>query len=96
MDWQQQFLTSKNYNNKTNKETHRMSKKTEVKVAENNEPNKNAEIPSSKEVIQTLRMQLSEHSKQAELHKTMAVKAQGALEVLLQLNPQEEEKQEEN
>ena len=76
-----------------------MSKATEareeVKVAENNKPEK-VEIPSSEEVIQTLRMQLSEHSKQAEFHKTMAVKAQGALEVLLQLNPQEEEKQEEN
>ena len=45
-----------------------MSKATEareeVKVAENNKPEK-VEIPSSEEVIQTLRMQLSEHSKQA-------------------------------
>ena len=57
---------------------------------------KSAEIPSSEEVIQTLRVQLEEHLKQSEYHKTMAVKAQGALEVLLQLNPQEEEKQEEN
>ena len=75
-----------------------MSKKDSVvsEKVESNEPNKNAEIPSSKEVIQTLRMQLEEHLKQSEYHKTMAVKAQGALEVLLQLNPQEEEKQEEN
>ncbi len=75
-----------------------MSKKDSVvsEKVESNEPNKNAEIPSSKEVIQTLRMQLEEHLKQSEYHKTMAVKAQGALEVLLQLNPEEQEKQEEN
>tara|TARA_Y100000310_G_scaffold135032_1_gene133921 strand:- start:672 stop:914 length:243 start_codon:yes stop_codon:yes gene_type:complete len=79
-------------------ETHKMSKKDSVvsEKVESNEPNKNAEIPSSKEVIQTLRMQLEEHLKQSEYHKTMAVKAQGALEVLLQLNPEEQEKQEEN
>ena len=64
----------------------------ETKTADNNVAT-NAEVPSSKEVIQTLRVQLEEHLKQAEYHKTMAVKAQGALEVLLQMNP--EEKQEE-
>ena len=44
----------------------------------------------AKEAIQTLRVQLLEHQKQAEYHQTMSVKAQGALEVLLQLHPQEE------
>ena len=44
----------------------------------------------SKEVIETLRVQLKEHLQQAEHHRTMATKAQGALEVLLQLHPQEE------
>ena len=44
----------------------------------------------SKEVIETLRVQLREHLQQAEHHRTMATKAQGALEVLLQLYPQEE------
>ena len=44
----------------------------------------------SKEVIETLRVQLKEHSQQAEHHRTMATKAQGALEVLLQLHPQED------
>ena len=45
----------------------------------------------AKEAIQTLRVQLVEHQKQAEYHSTMAIKAQGALEVLLQLHPQEQE-----
>ena len=44
----------------------------------------------SKEVIETLRVQLKEHLQQAEHHRTMATKAQGALEVLLQLHPQED------
>ena len=44
----------------------------------------------SKEAIETLRVQLKEHLQQAEHHRTMATKAQGALEVLLQLHPQEE------
>ena len=44
----------------------------------------------SKEVIETLRVQLKEHSQRADHHRTMATKAQGALEVLLQLHPQEE------
>ena len=45
----------------------------------------------AKEAIQTLRVQLLEHQKQAEHHQTMSLKAQGALEVLLQLYPQQEE-----
>ena len=44
----------------------------------------------AKEVIDTLRVQLQEHLQQAEHHRPMATKAQGALEVLLQLHPQEE------
>ena len=44
----------------------------------------------SKEVIDTLRVQLREHLQQSEHHRTMATKAQGALEVLLQLRPEEE------
>ena len=44
----------------------------------------------AKEAIETLRVQLTDHLKQAEHHKTMAIKAQGALEVLLQLHPEEE------
>ena len=44
----------------------------------------------AKEAIETLRAQLQEHLRQAEHHRTMATKAQGALEVLLQLYPEEE------
>ena len=66
-----------------------MSKKTEVmeEVKTNNvvEPTDKA-----KEAIDTLRVQLKEHLQQAEYHRTMATKAQGALEVLLQLCPEEE------
>ena len=44
----------------------------------------------AKEAIETLRAQLQEHLRQAEYHRTMATKAQGALEVLLQLHPEED------
>ena len=49
-------------------------------------------VIKEKEVIETLRVQLREHMQQAEHHRTMATKAQGALEVLLQLHPQKEDK----
>ena len=66
-----------------------MSKKTETieEVKTNNvvEP-----VNKAKEAIETLRVQLKEHLQQAEYHRTMATKAQGALEVLLQLHPEEE------
>ena len=76
-----------------------MSKKTTVEEAKTNnvaEPvNKDVK---AKEVIDTLRVQLNEHKRaqqehlqQAEHHRTMATKAQGALEVLLQLHPEENE-----
>ena len=45
----------------------------------------------AKEAIDTLRVQLKEHLQQAEYHRTMATKAQGALEVLLQLHPEKQE-----
>ena len=45
----------------------------------------------AKEAIETLRVQLKEHLQQVEYHRTMATKAQGALEVLLQLHPEENE-----
>ena len=69
-----------------------MSKKTEVieEVKTNNvvEP-VNTDV-KAKEAIETLKVQLQEHLRQAEHHRTMATKAQGALEVLLQLHPEEE------
>ena len=75
-----------------------MSKKDGVvsEKIENSKPNKNNEIPSAEDVIQTLKVQLEEHLKQSEYHKTMAVKAQGALEVLLQMNPEEKQEKTEN
>ena len=71
-----------------------MSKKTEAVLEEEVEDKTNnvAEpVDKAKEVIDTLRVQLREHLQQAEHHRTMATKAQGALEVLLQLNPEENE-----
>ena len=50
------------------------------------------EESKEREVIQNLRVQLKDHLERAEFHKTMATKAQGALEVLLQLHPEEEKK----
>ena len=47
-------------------------------------------VEELKEIAQTLQTQLAEHQKQANHHQTMAVKAQGALEVMLQLIPKEE------
>ena len=67
------------------------------KVVEKVETKTNDVVESAdkaKEAIQTLRVQLVEHQKQAEYHTTMSVKAQGALEVLLQLHPQQEENNE--
>ena len=47
-------------------------------------------VEELKEIAQTLQAQLTEHQKQANHHQTMAVKAQGALEVMLQLIPKQE------
>ena len=65
-----------------------MSKKTEVEEVKTNNVAETENKP--KEVIETLRVQLRDHLQQAEHHRTMATKAQGALEVLLQLYPEEE------
>ena len=71
-----------------------MSKKTEAvmeKVVEDKTNNVAEPVDKSKEAIEILRVQLREHLQQAEHHRTMATKAQGALEVLLQLHPEENE-----
>ena len=47
-------------------------------------------VEELKEIVQTLQAQLQEHQKQANHHQTMAVKAQGALEVMLQMIPKQE------
>ena len=70
-----------------------MSKKTEQTMEEvktNNVAEPVDTDAKAKEAIDTLRVQLKEHLQQADYHKTMATKAQGALEVLLQLHPQED------
>ena len=47
-------------------------------------------VEELKEVAQTLQTQLQEHQKQANHHQMMATKAQGAMEVILQLIPKQE------
>ena len=47
-------------------------------------------VEELKEIAQTLQAQLNEHQRQANHHQMMATKAQGALEVMLQLIPKEE------
>ena len=47
-------------------------------------------VEELKEIAQTLQAQLTEHQRQANHHTTMATKAQGALEVMVQMIPQEE------
>ena len=47
-------------------------------------------VEELKEIAQTLQAQLNEHQKLANHHQTMATKAQGALEVMIQLIPKEE------
>ena len=66
---------------------------TTVKKAVDIKENLDKAVDSSekaKEAIDTLRVQLQEHIKQADHHRTMATKAQGALEVLLQLHPEKD------
>ena len=47
-------------------------------------------VEELKEIAKTLQTQLNEHQRLATHHQTMATKAQGALEVILQLIPKEE------
>ena len=74
-----------------------MSKIKEAVVEEVDKEVKNNGVAEpqikAKEAIETLKVQLEEHLKQAEYHRTMATKAQGALEVLAQLHPQKENKE---
>tara|TARA_Y100000310_G_scaffold56380_1_gene51800 strand:- start:516 stop:779 length:264 start_codon:yes stop_codon:yes gene_type:complete len=47
-------------------------------------------VEELKEVAKTLQLQLQEHQRLATHHQTMATKAHGAFEVILQLIPKEE------
>ena len=46
-------------------------------------------VEELKQIAQTLQVQLQDHQKQATHHQTMATKAQGALEVTLQMIPKD-------
>ena len=46
-----------------------------------------------KQVIQDLMIQEKHHGEQEEHHRTMRIKARGALEIVTQMHPQEETKQ---
>tara|TARA_R100000700_G_C3157563_1_gene134436 strand:+ start:144 stop:338 length:195 start_codon:yes stop_codon:yes gene_type:complete len=48
------------------------------------------EKPSISEVLENIKVQHSEHLKKAEYHNTMAIKAQGAIEILSQLEEGED------
>ena len=47
-------------------------------------------VEELKEIVKTLQTQLNEHQRLATHHQTMATKAQGAIEVTLQMIPKEE------
>ena len=47
-------------------------------------------VEELKEIAKTLQTQLQEHQRLATHHQTMATKAQGAIEVTLQMIPKEE------
>ena len=61
-----------------------------IKEKKNVENNVVKEENKERDAIQNLRVQLKDHLEKADHHKTMAIKAQGALEVLLQLHPEED------
>ena len=65
-----------------------MSKKKEVEATIASPQGKTVE--ELKEIAVTLQAQVTENQKLATHHQTMATKAQGALEVMLQLIPRQE------
>ena len=54
------------------------------------ENSKGKTVEELKEIAVTLQTQLNEHQRQATYHQTMVTKAQGALEVMLQVIPKQE------
>ena len=56
------------------------------------ENSKGKTVEELKEIAVTLQTQLNEHQRQATYHQTMVTKAQGALEVMLQVIPKHEVK----
>ena len=68
-----------------------MSNKEVKEVQDHNNGAVGEKKPTVEESIETMRIQLKEYSEKAEYFKSMTFKAQGALEVLLQLDHKEEE-----
>ena len=66
-------------------------KKGNVKNMETENNNIEDKKNNPKEVYQSLQVQRAEHQRLSEHHGTMAVKAQGAMEVLLQMHPELQE-----
>jgi hypothetical protein len=73
------------------KENKVMEKEVKKETVENKTNNVAEPKDKVAQAIEVLQIQFREHSAKAEEHKVMATKAQGALEVLLQLHPQETE-----
>jgi len=68
-----------------------MAKATKEAAAENPLASPQGKtVEELKEIATTLQAQCQEHQKQANHHQTMATKAQGALEVMLQMIPKKE------
>ena len=67
-----------------------MSKKSQVTDETPLASSQGKTVEELKQIAQTLQTQLQEHQKLANHHQTMATKAQGALEVTLQMIPKEE------
>ena len=59
---------------------------SKAKVEKYEEAKKEMEKPTIESSIEALKTQLKEYREKAEYFKTMAIKAEGALEVLSQLN----------
>ena len=70
-------------------------KKVEKPVLENTDNGvvETAQELDPKQVIQDLMIQEKHHAEQEEHHRTMRIKARGALEIVTQMHPQEETKQ---
>ena len=70
-------------------------KKVEKAVLENTDNGtvQTAQSLDPKQVIQDLVIQEKHHAEKEDYHRTMRIKARGALEIVTQMHPQEETKQ---
>ena len=60
-----------------------------MKAAEYKKEAKKLDKPTIKEVIKSLQEQKEQHAKQSKYHRDMALKAEGAIEILTQLDSEE-------